>query len=76
LTIALGAITLVPWIIAMTSVIQDIEAVQKSFLPSLELFHQATGSKAAAAALQIYLTILYYSKLFPRRLPVLALPIY
>lgn len=48
----------------MTSVIHDIEAVQNSFLPSLELFHQATGSKAAAAALQIYLTILYYSKFF------------
>ncbi|KAJ5097065.1 amino acid transporter [Penicillium angulare] len=60
-TILLGILTLVPWIIAMTTVIQDMEAVQNAFLPSLELFHQATGSKAAAAALQIYLTILYYN---------------
>jgi hypothetical protein len=53
----------VPWIIAMTSVIQDMDAVQSAFLPSLELFYQATGSKAAAASLQTYLTILYYSTL-------------
>lgn len=46
----------------MTTVIQDMEAVQNAFLPSLELFHQATGNKAAAAALQVYLTFLYYSK--------------
>ncbi|KAJ5678945.1 amino acid transporter [Penicillium macrosclerotiorum] len=39
----------------------DMEAVQNSFLPSLELFYQGTGSKAAAACLQAYLTILYYT---------------
>ncbi|KAJ5380098.1 uncharacterized protein N7496_002526 [Penicillium cataractarum] len=61
LTIILGVFTLVPWIIAMTAVIQDMEAVQNAFLPSLELFYQATGSKAAAATLQAYLTILYYT---------------
>ncbi|PYI16615.1 amino acid transporter [Aspergillus violaceofuscus CBS 115571] len=61
LTILIGLLTLVPWIIAMTCVIQDVDAVQNSSLPSLELFYQATGSKAAAAFLQIYLTILYYS---------------
>ncbi|GLB07883.1 hypothetical protein AtubIFM57258_003251 [Aspergillus tubingensis] len=38
-----------------------IDSVQNSFLPSLELFYQATNSKAAAAVLQAYLTILYYT---------------
>ena len=61
LTILLGVITSVPWIIAMTCVIQDMDAVQSAFLPSLELFYQGTGSKAAAACLQVYLTVLYYS---------------
>ncbi|OJJ75768.1 hypothetical protein ASPBRDRAFT_117010 [Aspergillus brasiliensis CBS 101740] len=61
LTILIGVLTLMPWIIAMTCVIQDIDSVQNSFLPSLELFYQATNSKAAAAALQVYLTILYYT---------------
>ncbi|KAJ6094544.1 hypothetical protein N7467_002057 [Penicillium canescens] len=61
LTILLGVITLVPWIIAMTCVVQDMEAVQSAFLPSLELFYQGTGSRPAAAFLQVYLTILYYT---------------
>ncbi|PYH29104.1 amino acid transporter [Aspergillus neoniger CBS 115656] len=61
LTILIGVLTLMPWIIAMTCVIQDIDSVQNSFLPSLELFYQATNSKAAAAVLQAYLTILYYT---------------
>ncbi|XRM40062.1 hypothetical protein ABZX51_003385 [Aspergillus tubingensis] len=61
LTILIGVLTLMPWIIAMTCVIQDIDSVQDSFLPSLELFYQATNSKAAAAVLQVYLTILYYT---------------
>ncbi|GLA60365.1 hypothetical protein AtubIFM54640_000816 [Aspergillus tubingensis] len=61
LTILIGVLTLMPWIIAMTCVIQDIDSVQNSFLPSLELFYQATNSKAAAAVLQVYLTILYYT---------------
>ncbi len=62
MTILIGVLTLVPWIIAMTCSIQDIEAVQNAFVPSLELFYQATGSKAAAAVLQVYLTFLYYSE--------------
>ncbi|GKZ32101.1 hypothetical protein AbraIFM66950_001240 [Aspergillus brasiliensis] len=66
LTILIGVLTLIPWIIAMTCVIQDINSVQNSFLPSLELFYQATNSKAAAAALQVYLTMLYYSNLRPQ----------
>lgn len=59
----------------MTCVIQDMDAVQNSSLPSLELFYQATGSKAAAAFLQIYLTILYYCTLRVSFLDMLAPPV-
>lgn len=55
-----GTVTAVPWILSAISLIQDIEPVQKSFLPSLELFYQATGNKGLAAFLQAYLTMLYY----------------
>ncbi|OJJ30922.1 hypothetical protein ASPWEDRAFT_62284 [Aspergillus wentii DTO 134E9] len=61
LTMVIGILTAVPWIVAMTSVVQDMEAVQNSFLPSLELFYQATGNRAVAAFLQVYLTFLYYT---------------
>lgn len=44
----------------MTCVLQDMDAVRQAFLPSLELFYQATGSKTASVFLQVYLTILYY----------------
>ncbi len=52
----------VPWIVAMLFSITDLDAVQHSFLPSFEVFFQATGSKSAATALQAYLTFLYYSR--------------
>lgn len=62
MTMLIGIITVVPWTIAVTLVIQDMEAVQASFLPSLEVFYQATSSKSAATFLQAYLTFLYYSE--------------
>ncbi|PLB49685.1 amino acid transporter [Aspergillus steynii IBT 23096] len=61
MTVLIGVVTAVPWAVAMVAVIQDIEAVQKAFLPSLEVFYQATGSKPVATFLQAYLTLLYYS---------------
>lgn len=61
MTMAVGTIVAVPWIIVMVFCIQDLEAVQTSFLPSFEVFHQATGSKSAAIALQSYLTVLFFS---------------
>ncbi|KAL5361180.1 amino acid/polyamine transporter I [Aspergillus floccosus] len=61
LTMLIGILTVIPWIIVMVCVIQDMEAVQSAFLPSLEVFYQATGSKAVASFLQAYLTFLYYT---------------
>lgn len=57
---AIGVLTSVPWFVAGSSLIQDMESIQRSFLPSLELFYQATGSKVAATFLQSYLSMLYY----------------
>lgn len=57
-----GMVTAVPWILSAATLIQDMESVQNSFLPSLELFHQATGSKAAATFMQAYMTLLYYCR--------------
>uniref|UniRef100_A0A0D2XNU3 Choline transport protein n=1 Tax=Fusarium oxysporum (strain Fo5176) TaxID=660025 RepID=A0A0D2XNU3_FUSOF len=48
-------------LIGMVLTISDMQAVQSSFLPSFEVFYQATGSKAAATGLQAYLTFLYYT---------------
>lgn len=55
-----GMATVVPWILAAATLVQDVESVQNSFLPSLELFYQATGSKFAATFMQAYMTLLYY----------------
>jgi choline transport protein len=57
----IGFITAVPFTIVMMLVIKDIDAVREAHLPSLELFHQATGSKTAALGLQSMLTVLFYS---------------
>jgi choline transport protein len=59
---AMGVVVVIPWTVAILFSIQDLEAVQASFLPSFEVFYQATGSKSAATALQAYLTFLYYSE--------------
>lgn len=60
-----GMMTAVPWILSVICLIQDVESVQNSFLPSLELSYQATGSKGVATFLQAYLTMLYYCMLIP-----------
>lgn len=61
LTIIIGLVTGLPFIVAMMFVIKDVDAVRSAVLPSLEVFYQATDSKAAALGLQIILTILFYS---------------
>lgn len=56
----IGFVTAVPYTIVMMLVVKDIDAVRNAHLPSLELFHQATGSKTAALGLQCLLTVLFY----------------
>lgn len=60
---AIGLITAVPWFVIALSLVQDMDSIQNSFLPSLELFYQATGSKVAATFLQSYMSMLYYCML-------------
>lgn len=60
---AIGVLTSVPWFVVGSSLVQDMDSIQRSFLPSLELFYQATGSKVAATFLQSYLSMLYYCML-------------
>lgn len=57
----LGVATAAPWMVVMMSSVQDMDAVQRAFVPSLEIYYQATGSKAVATFLQAYMTVLYYS---------------
>lgn len=56
----IGLVTALPFAIAMMFVVKDIDAVRSAALPSLELFHQATGSKTVAIALQSVLTLVFY----------------
>lgn len=57
----IGLLTSVPFILAMMFVIKDLDAVRAAHLPSLEVFHQATGSKSAALGLQSLLVVIFYS---------------
>ncbi|PLB40464.1 putative choline transport protein [Aspergillus candidus] len=57
----LGVATAAPWMVVMMSSVQDMDAVQRAFVPSLEIYYQATGSKAVATFLQAYMTVLYYT---------------
>lgn len=62
LTMLIGVVTSVVWIIVILLVIEDVEAVQQSYLPNLEVLYQATKSKPVATFLQAYMTMLYYSE--------------
>ncbi|KAF9881544.1 amino acid permease [Colletotrichum karsti] len=61
LTLLIGLLTSVPFIIAMMFVIKSVDDVRTAILPSLEAFHQATESRTAALGLQTLLTILFYT---------------
>ncbi|KAI1018388.1 hypothetical protein LB503_005525 [Fusarium chuoi] len=61
LTMIIGLFTSVPFILAMMFVIKDLDAVRAAHLPSLEVFHQATGSKTAALGLQSLLVVIFYT---------------
>ncbi|KAL4867648.1 hypothetical protein BDV12DRAFT_186568 [Aspergillus spectabilis] len=60
-TMALGISTAVPFIIVLLLGIQDMGAVQNAWIPSLEAFYQATGSKVVATFLQACLAALYFA---------------
>ncbi|KAK5943822.1 hypothetical protein PMZ80_003103 [Knufia obscura] len=63
-TILIGFVTTFPLIIVMMFTITDLDAVLSWPLPSLEVYYQATGSAAAATALQLILTICLFTAIF------------
>ncbi|KAF7587486.1 hypothetical protein BBP40_007184 [Aspergillus hancockii] len=63
LGVLIGVMTAVPWVTVMLCGIQDMDAVRNAFIPSMEIYYQATGSKVGATALQAFMTFLYYISL-------------
>lgn len=71
MTMLIGVVTSVIWILVILAVTQDMGAVQAASLPNIEVMYQATRSKSVATFLQSYMTLLYYSKLPHRPIPTL-----
>lgn len=60
LTIGLGIITVVAWIIALMFVVNDVDAVINSSVPILEVYNQALGSKVATTIWSVYYMVMFY----------------
>ncbi|KIV82016.1 hypothetical protein PV11_04157 [Exophiala sideris] len=60
-TILIGFVTTLPLILAMMFTVRSIDDVLASPLPSLEVYYQATGSAVAATALEVILTIIFFT---------------
>ncbi|KAH8130097.1 hypothetical protein ACSS6W_008232 [Trichoderma asperelloides] len=61
MTMLIGVVTSVIWILVILAVTQDMGAVQAASLPNIEVMYQATRSKSVATFLQSYMTLLYYT---------------
>lgn len=62
---ALGLLTTIPFAVVLLLGMQDVQAVQDAWIPSLEAFYQATGSKSVATGLQACLVLLYFGMSVP-----------
>ena len=62
LTMFIGALSALPLFTALMYLIDDPDKVANSSLPSLEAYMQATGSRAAAYVLQVWMTVVYVCK--------------
>ncbi|KAL2849838.1 amino acid permease-domain-containing protein [Aspergillus pseudoustus] len=60
-TMAIGVATAIAFTIVLLGGIRDLDAVQNAWIPILEIFYQATGSKAVASLLQACLAGLYFT---------------
>ncbi|KAL4963739.1 amino acid transporter [Aspergillus stella-maris] len=63
LTMLIGVISALPLFIAMMYTITDPERVASAQLPALEAFYQATGSKAVACVIQVWVTTVYVASI-------------
>jgi choline transport protein len=62
---ALGLFTTIPFAVVLLLGMQDVQAVQDAWIPSLEAFYQATGRKSVATGLQACLVLLYFGMSVP-----------
>ncbi|KAL3474264.1 amino acid/polyamine transporter I [Aspergillus californicus] len=60
-TMLLSILTAIPFTIVLLGGIRDIDAVQKAWIPTIEVFYQTTGSRAIATFLQGCLALLYFT---------------
>jgi choline transport protein len=60
MTIGLGIITVLAWIITLMFVVKDVDAIIKSAVPVLELYTQVLGSKVATTIWGIYYMVMFY----------------
>ena len=63
LTMLIGLLSALPFFTVLMYTADDPELVASSPLPSIELFHQATGSRAAAVFMQTAVTMVYVCQL-------------
>lgn len=60
LTIGLGFVTVLAWIIALMFVVKDVDAIIDSEVPILEVYNQALGSKVATTIWSVYYMVMFY----------------
>ncbi|PTU20299.1 hypothetical protein P175DRAFT_0510223 [Aspergillus ochraceoroseus IBT 24754] len=65
MTTLIGLLGVIPWVIGVLCGIDDVDAVQRAFVPSLEAYYQVTGSKAAATFLQACIALICYNNGLP-----------
>ncbi|KAL2866926.1 amino acid/polyamine transporter I [Aspergillus lucknowensis] len=69
-TMVLCVATAIPFTAVLLGGIQDLDAVQDAWIPSLEIFYQATRSRAVATFLQACLAVLYFSTISVQWVPI------
>ena len=60
LTIGLGIVTVVAWIITLLFVVKDVDKVIESAVPILEVYNQALGSRVATTIWSVYYMVMFY----------------
>ncbi|RDW79090.1 uncharacterized protein DSM5745_05942 [Aspergillus mulundensis] len=63
LTMLIGVLSALPLFVAMMYTMTDAERVATAPLPALEAFYQATGSRAVAIVIQVWVTTVYVASI-------------
>lgn len=59
-SIGLGFVTVLAWIIALMFVVKDVESIVESTVPILEVYNQALGSRVASTIWNVYYMVMFY----------------